>query len=100
MTHTVECLVFAAPPEPGVCLCRGDPHCFPFDADKNNMGDEMLIHKRACLYTMVRDNCIAGSDPSFKVDVNFAITKAGMRRSYVEAVRISDQVRISSQTML
>ena len=47
--------------DPGVCLCRGDPHCYPFDAANHDPKDELYITS-CCWYTMVRDGCHSSGD--------------------------------------
>ena len=81
--------VFCCISEDGVCACRGDPHCFQFDAEKNNLSDEIYV-TGSCTYTLARDDCTGdGREPEFKVNANFERVEEGSPRSYVKEVFIN-----------
>ncbi|ELU00173.1 hypothetical protein CAPTEDRAFT_220804 [Capitella teleta] len=85
LTHTVEREAVAN----GECVCRGDPHCFPFDANRFN-NDQELFTPNVCGYVMATDRC-----SEFKVFPQYIISAAfkrvkyiGMARSFVSGVSI------------
>ena len=72
----------------GTCVCRGDPHCYSFDATKYAMEDELFL-TGSCQFVMVQDECYPSmSSPSFKVIANFQRVKRHLMRSYVSDLRI------------
>ena len=74
--------------EPGLCVCRGDPHCFAFDATKYEREDELFL-TGSCRYTLAQDDCYPSHQPAtFRVIANFKRVKATVMRSFVSDVRV------------
>jgi hypothetical protein len=42
--------------ETGQCVCRGDPHCFAFDANRFEQADEVFT-TNVCAYVLSTDEC-------------------------------------------
>ncbi|ELT99377.1 hypothetical protein CAPTEDRAFT_208033 [Capitella teleta] len=70
----------------GECVCRGDPHCFAFDADRNNPEHE-LFTPNVCAYTLATDEC--GETGKWTVAAVFERVKdVSSTRSFVKEVVI------------
>lgn len=68
---------------PGICYCRGDPHCKPFDTN-----DTMLL-VGACIHTLAKDGCSIGQDyDTYHVYANFDRKKPQSHRSFVSQVYV------------
>ena len=71
---------------PGVCYCKGDPHCKPFD-----LSDELLM-VGSCLYTLAQDGCDPTSSTAYDtyhIAANFERNKPSSPRSYVKELIIT-----------
>ncbi|ELT97461.1 hypothetical protein CAPTEDRAFT_221444 [Capitella teleta] len=77
----------------GECVCRGDPHCFAFDADRYNGEHELLTHN-VCAYYLATDDCPGGLGrvgyhPTYTISALFERVKnISTTRSFVRAIEI------------
>ena len=75
--------------EPGVCMCRGDPHCYQFDAVNHDPNDELYVTK--CCWYILTSHGLCGENKyiPFIVAANFdRVKETGAERTYVEQIVI------------
>ncbi|ELT98688.1 hypothetical protein CAPTEDRAFT_186245 [Capitella teleta] len=69
----------------GECVCRGDPHCFAFDANRSN-SDHDLHTSALCEYILSTDSC-GGRLHTYDVTGVFELVKdIGSSKSFVSEV--------------
>lgn len=81
-----------APPQSGdgICMCRGDPHCYRFDDDNDNPLDELYVTS-SCSFTMVMEPCNDdGTMPTFMINARFDRQKLSSARSHVKSLLITN----------
>ncbi|ELU08306.1 hypothetical protein CAPTEDRAFT_195093 [Capitella teleta] len=85
LTHTEERKAVAT----GECVCRGDPHCYAFDADRFN-NEQELFTPNVCGYVMATDSCPPDTAyPNYFISAVFERVKyTGSARSFVSVVII------------
>ncbi|ELT93073.1 hypothetical protein CAPTEDRAFT_213465 [Capitella teleta] len=58
----------------GECVCRGDPHCFAFDANRFNKKHDLHI-PNICAYSLATDGCEDMSSLSYNIVAKFERVK-------------------------
>ncbi|ELU02412.1 hypothetical protein CAPTEDRAFT_208835 [Capitella teleta] len=72
----------------GECVCRGDPHCFPFDADRRDPDEEIFV-SNVCQHILVTDRCTEGGTANFIVSANFdRVKNDASPKSFVKELNI------------
>ena len=78
-----------AKPKPiGQCVCRGDPHCYAFDADRTNETQE-LFTTNICRFVLATDKCSDSANETFVISALFdKVKRTVLSRSFVKEVMI------------